>query len=299
MTHICTIKYSLLDFFFSFYNKIRLSFQCYWLQFYNSPASDLTLVCCSSSSVNVIIGRHCFVRGQQWSSSVVFILVLLLHFAETANCGSILFFQVWNFVFATVMCTQGYVYFLLQQLPGFPLTILKQYLLTEGFRIVEMLHCVLPRKLHGRYLGSGNFVGFSQWVTDHRYKLSISPGWVAGPVYSSGWSCFLSHFYVAIWVYLQLWTSAFDTILHLSTSVLSASSALSDSTWKIFPLTWMLTFSLLSKHEVELEGPSGSWVILRLLPLCWMSLEEIIRRRQIRPGTTSHTVCDCSFLFFT
>lgn len=58
---------------------------------------------------------------------------------------------------------------------------LKQHLLTESFRILKMLLCVLPRKLHGTPSGYGSFVGFSQWFSDLRYKLSIHDGWVAGP----------------------------------------------------------------------------------------------------------------------
>lgn len=70
---------------------------------------------------------------------------------------NIVLFWVWNFVFATVMSTQGcvYVYFLLQQLPDFLLTILKQFFLTEGFGIFQILHCPLHKKLHGKPSGMG------------------------------------------------------------------------------------------------------------------------------------------------
>lgn len=52
--------------------------------------------------------------------------------------------------------------------------------------------------------------------------------------------------------------------------------ALFDSKWKIFPLTWTLTISLLCKHQLELEGTSSNWVILTLLFFCWMSFEKLL-----------------------
>lgn len=181
-----------------------------------------------------------FISGVYFGSVVTFCWNSQLWQNKRDN---IVLFWVWKFVFATVMSTQGGVcmcIFFCSSSQAF----------SHHFKSSTFFKSCTASSLENSMgdTGNGSFVGFSQWDTNHRYKLSIHDGWVAGPVCSRVWACFLSHFYLAIWVHLYLWTSAFDTVLHLKQNIcfICKFCVLFDSPWKIF-----LTISLLSKHKLE------------------------------------------------